>query len=51
MFKFRLAENIFYRKKRGFDLQDYFRRQINKFKKEVAMDVHKVMFKALITFL
>ncbi|XP_053377117.1 DNA repair protein complementing XP-C cells-like [Mercenaria mercenaria] len=30
------------RKKGEFDLQAYFRRQINRFKREVAMDIHKV---------
>ncbi|XP_052284876.1 DNA repair protein complementing XP-C cells homolog isoform X2 [Dreissena polymorpha] len=30
------------KKKKGFDLESYFKRQINKFKREVAMDTHKV---------
>ncbi|KAH3824801.1 hypothetical protein DPMN_126654 [Dreissena polymorpha] len=31
------------KKKKGFDLESYFKRQINKFKREVAMDTHKVL--------
>ena len=36
-------QSLYFRKKKGeFDLQAYFKRQINKFKREVAMDIHKV---------
>ncbi|KAL4226611.1 hypothetical protein ACF0H5_014594 [Mactra antiquata] len=40
--KFDLPE-IYKKRKRGeFNLEAYFKRQINKFKREVAMDIHKV---------
>ncbi|XP_052779234.1 DNA repair protein complementing XP-C cells-like [Mya arenaria] len=36
------------KKKKGFDLETYFRRQINKFKKELAIDIHKVHLMCLL---